>query len=132
MPLLPRHSFDVLKRNNRDLLPKLSKILLSQIEHLLQPLEQDQVRRNARDQNYHGPDFIHPIRVPRSYFVWEILRVSRKTTTEPHLTKLYDILSLYTLYHRDVNIHIANSFANLAKYRVVWCVSGLFKHKERR
>ena len=132
MPLLPPNDWDPQNWITRELLPKFPKILLKRVQHLLQPLPPDQVQRNSQDQSYSGPDFIHPIDVPRSNFSWEILRVSRETTTEPHLTKLYDVLSLYTLYNRDINIWIANTFANMAGYDVKWCVSEFFYHREGR
>ena len=110
------------KAITRDLVHLVAKSLLRHVQHVLRPLTQDQVQTNADNQDYLGPDFIHHINVPRSKFHWGFLGVTRKTTTEPHLTKLYDFLKLHAVYYRDVNIHIANLFSYLAGYNIIWWV----------
>lgn len=93
-------------------------MLLKRIEHFLSPLTPQQVKANSKDPKYHGPDFIHSIHVPRSSFAWEVLGVDSKSTTEPHLTKVYDLLSLSVENNQDINIYIANTFADLSGYKV--------------
>lgn len=98
------------------------KVLLKPIEQHLSPLTATEVRLNSKDTKYFGPDFIHSIHVPRAAFDWEVLGVDPETTTESHLTKLYDLLSLSAAKNRDINIYIANTFANLSGYTVDWYV----------
>lgn len=123
MPIFyPSYLSQIHYQLTRELLPELVKILLENSKDVLQPLDKLQVERNSEDPEYCGPDFLHPINVPRSLFAWSILGVTRKTTTEPHLTKLWDILSLSVTRNRDINLYIANTFASLSGYNVNWYV----------
>ena len=122
MPINVPTRLESYKGITRDLVHLVAKSLLKHVQHILRPLTRDQVQTNADNQDYLGPDFIHPINVPRSKFHWGFLGVARKTTTEPHLTKLYDFLKLHAVYYRDVNIHIANLFFCLAGYNIIWWV----------
>ena len=122
MPINVPTRLESYKGITRDLVHLVAKSLLKHVQHVLRPLTRDQVQTNADNQDYLGPDFIHPINVPRSKFHWGFLGVTRKTTTEPHLTKLYDFLKLHTIYYRDVNIHIANLFSYFSGYDIIWWV----------
>lgn len=106
----------------RDSVPTLAKVLLKRVKHLLKPLDAECVNTNSKDPVYCGPDFIHPICVPRSRFLWEPLALNEETTTEPHLTKLYDILSSSVDHSKDINIFVANTLSCFAGYAVAWCV----------
>ncbi|KAK7692392.1 hypothetical protein QCA50_004017 [Cerrena zonata] len=107
----------------RHLVPQLAKVLLARVRHILGPIPKKELQRlisKDHEYEYRGPDFTHHLNVPRSTFPWIVLGVDRLATTEPHLTKLYDVLSLSVAYDRDINICIADTFACLSGYKVNW------------
>lgn len=76
---------------------------------------------NHLSHDYQGPDFVHWVHVPRSRAKW-VPPTESNLTTEPHLNRCYDLMTMATRTWDEINIFIANVFANFADYSVLWYV----------
>ncbi|CAL1711500.1 unnamed protein product [Somion occarium] len=75
----------------------LSKIVLHPLRRVLEPLSDKALSSRHADPAFLGPDFFHPIYVQRSFFDWAHLEVDPDrldNDSKPHLTRLYDLLSI--------------------------------------
>ncbi|CAL1706372.1 unnamed protein product [Somion occarium] len=102
------------------LLFSLSKVMLHPLRHLLLPLSKDTMSARRFADSHVGPDFLHSLHVPRSNFSWKILKVDLGENTEPHLARLYDLLTMSTACWVDVSIFLANVFTGFSLYAVRW------------
>lgn len=100
----------------------LTRLVTRPIRGLFKPLQFTQLQKNSGNDDYLGPDFLHPLSIPRSKFLWPAMTSNPRETTEPHAAKLYDILTMSTADYRDINIFIANTFASHSGYNVQWYV----------
>ncbi|KAK7692390.1 hypothetical protein QCA50_004015 [Cerrena zonata] len=106
---------------SRCMMMSLTKLALKPIRHMLKPLKFEEIKANSSNFEYLGPDFLHPLSIPRSKFHWPTMVSDPRKTTEPHAAKLYDFLTMSTTTYADINIFVANAFANHSGYSVQWC-----------
>ncbi|CAL1711496.1 unnamed protein product [Somion occarium] len=75
------------------------------------------------DPTFLGPDFFHPIYVPRSFFKWKILDLDPDTLdndSRPHLNRFYDLLSMHATSWEEANLFVASVFSSFSNYSIRW------------
>ena len=103
------------------MLPVLPRIVIHSIRSILRPIRNETVQKNHISSDYEGPDFAHPVHIPRSHH--------RDRPTEDNfgidasLLRCYDFLTMDTRFWEDINIFVASVFSNSAGYSVLWCVT---------
>lgn len=119
---LPEYDADSWRKNaDRHLPAILSQLVLHPVRHLLAPIEDKELWNNHVSFNHQGPDFGHSVHVPRFRGKREPL-AEGKLDTEPHLVRCYDLMTMATRGWDEINVFIANAFANFGDYSVLWYV----------
>lgn len=101
----------------------LSKIMLHPLRHLLDALSDEELSSRHSDPTFLGPDFFHPIYVPRSFFKWKILDLDPDTLdndSRPHLNRFYDLLSMHATSWEEANLFVASVFSSFSNYSIRW------------
>lgn len=99
----------------------LSSLVLHPLRKLLTPMDDREMWEHHISPDFRGPDFVHWLHIPRTRPEWGVKPPTENNlSTEPHLIRCYDFLMMATRSWDEINIFIANVFANFADYSVIW------------
>ena len=113
-----------LKQYARHLLLPLAKLALYPIREMLTPLPSDPAERVVPDIE---ADFTNSVHMPRHRFRWGEMRDNRDVAVstlvhyhDPHLTRVYDLLTMTLTSWRDLSIFLAYVFSGFHGFFVKW------------